>query len=176
MGRLLSIYLRLAVLVAVGARVGVVQAAPPGATQTAAPFLSLTDNVGEPNDVGWCIDLEGHGDSITFTNMHVHSCKDSGTDVQWFPESGRIKGVGDGDGRCIQAQSTSNGAGVDAPTCDEAEALQEFVYCTDGTLRTENLGLCLVAGPTMIEAGPWNKRDLLVKNCTEVHTKLREWS
>ena len=65
MGRLLSIYLRLAVLVAVGARVGVVQAAPPGATQTAAPFLSLTDNVGEPNDVGWCIDLEGHGDSIT---------------------------------------------------------------------------------------------------------------
>ena len=73
------------------------------------------------------------------------------------------------------ARSTKDGAGVDAPTCDDSEPLQEFAYCTDGTLRPSE-DLCLVAGTTMSSGGPWDKRDLFITNCSSMNEALRRWS
>ena len=59
--------------------------AAPTSTKTPPPYISLTDNLNEPKNVGWCLDLQGWGKSIKFTDMQVHSCKDSGGDVNFFP-------------------------------------------------------------------------------------------
>ena len=113
---------------------------------------------------------------MTFTNMQVHSCKDTGTDVQWFPDGGMIKGVGVGEGRCVQMKKAEAGSGLDAADCDKSEPLQKFTYCTDGTLRSQEGDLCLVAGPTISEAGPWSKRDLTLEKCSSTTALLRQWS
>ena len=53
--------------------------------------------------------------------------------------------------------------------------LQKFVYCTDGTIRT-NENLCLVAGETIHKAGSWSARDLAIEDCEKATESLRQWS
>ena len=33
------------------------------------PYMRLTDNLGEPKDLGFCMDLKGWGPKMTFDNM-----------------------------------------------------------------------------------------------------------
>ena len=149
--------------------------AAPTSTKTPPPYISLTDNLNEPKNVGWCLDLQGWGKSIKFTDMQVHSCKDSGGDVNFFPANGMIKGAADADSHCVKVQKAETGAGLDAPTCDTSDPLQKFVYCTDGTIRT-NENLCLVAGETIHKAGSWSARDLAIEDCEKATESLRQWS
>ena len=154
--------------------------AAPTSTKTPPPYISLTDNVDEPKNVGWCLDLQGWGTSIEFTDMQVHSCKDDGGDVNFFPENGMIKGAVDAATHCVKAQNVFGGAvmtgsSLDAPTCDATDPLQKFVYCTDGTMRIQE-DQCLVAGATIQEAGSWSARDLTIEKCEKVTALLRQWS
>ena len=149
--------------------------AAPTNTKTPPPYISLTDNVDEPKNVGWCLDLQGWGASIKFTDMQVHSCKDDGGDVNFFPENEMIKGAVDAATHCIKVQKAETGSSLDAPTCDTTDPLQKFVYCTDGSMRTQD-DLCLVAGATIQEAGKWSARDLTIEDCEKVTASLRQWS
>jgi len=150
-------------------------AAAPASTKTPPPYISLTDNADEPKDVGWCLDLQGWGDSIKFTDMQVHSCKDTGGDVNFFPANGMIKGAFEADSHCVEVQKAETGAGLDAPTCDTSDPLQKFVYCTDGSIRTPD-DLCVVAGDKIAAAGSWSARDLTIEDCEKVTNSLRQWS
>ena len=42
------------------------------------PYFRLTDNLDEPENYGFCLDLRGWLDSTRYTKVHVHSCKEKG--------------------------------------------------------------------------------------------------
>lgn len=153
----------------------------PRSTQTAAPYINLFDNLDERNDVGYCLDLKGWGDSVEFVDVQLHSCKDTGDDVNFAIGEGsdgrRVMGAGDADGHCLRAQSATAGSGVDAPVCDARDPLQEIAYCTDGTLRLNAGELCLVAADVSENAGPvWMMRSLTFENCDDTPDDLKTWA
>ena len=72
------------------------------------PNMRLQDNLNEPNGYGFCLDLPGMEDIVTFTGIQTHSCKpdvnynnDDNEDQMFYPEQGAIKGYGDATGLCL---------------------------------------------------------------------------
>ena len=48
--------------------------------ETPSPVIHLRDNLDEADGLGWCIDTIGRGLS---NQLHAHSCKPQGGDVQF---------------------------------------------------------------------------------------------
>lgn len=146
------------------------------------PYLRLADNLDEPKALGFCVDLKGWNPP-TFVNAQTHSCKPSsgnaggGTDEEFEPLDGAVRGRADAAGRCLQAKSATAGAGLDVPTCDSAEALQSFTW--DDSAGTLSLGggggLCLAAGATLRQANSYWARDLQLSDCATTDAKLLTW-
>jgi hypothetical protein len=112
------------------------------------PYLTLQDNLGEPSNLGFCIDLKGWPGQ--FTDAQLHSCKPTGgsagggSDQQFVPQGGAVVGRADAVGHCLQAQTASAGSHLDVPACDSTEPLQRFIWAS-GQLQLQNTGLCLAA-------------------------------
>lgn len=158
-----------------------------GGVQT--PFLRLKDNLDEPKQLGFCIDLKGWN-PVAFTDAQAHSCKPSsgsaggGTDEEFVPQNGAVAGRADASGRCLQAQSAAAGAGLDVPACDVAQPLQKFTWVGDNSTGTLVLGgnpppapaLCLAAGAALRQANSYWARDLELQPCASAPKKLITWT
>ena len=158
-----------------------------GGVQT--PYLRLKDNLDEPKQLGFCIDLKGWN-PVSFTDAQAHSCKPSsgsaggGTDEEFVPRDGAVAGRADASGRCLQAQSAAAGAGLDVPTCDAAQPLQKFTWVGDNSTGTLVLGdnpppapaLCLAAGATLRQANSYWARGLELQPCATAPKELITWT
>ena len=142
------------------------------------PYLRLDDNLDEPEGLGFCIDLKGWR-PVQFVDAQLHSCKPSsgraggGTDEEFEPRGGAIIGRADADGRCLEAKSAAEGAGLDVPQCNAAESLQRFTWDAGaGTLRFQGGALCLGSGAQIRQANSFWARDLLLTDCSSTDAKF----
>merc|ERR1719198_424401 len=134
------------------------------ATATPNPKLMLVDNLDEPNNYGFCMDMTSRRGGADFTTLQLQSCKpdttnrgqvSQATDQQFYPESDQVKGYGDATGRCLQAKTPSTVGEFDAGTCSTTCGLQSFCFNSDGTisLNDGNTNKCVVAGTTIDSMG-----------------------
>ena len=145
------------------------------------PYLRIDDNLEEPENAGFCIDLRGWN-PVGFENAQAHSCKPSGgragggTDEEFEPRGGAIVGRAAAAGHCLQAKSATAGSGVDVPLCDASEPLQRFPWsATTGTLRLEASTLCLGVGADLRAANTFWARDLILAECGTTDAKYITW-
>jgi hypothetical protein len=148
------------------------------------PYLTLQDNLGEPSNLGFCIDLKGWPGQ--FTDAQLHSCKPTGgsagggSDQQFVPQDGAVVGRADAVGHCLQAQTASAGSHLDVPACDSTEPLQRFIWAS-GQLQLQNTGLCLAASTRSRQAschgtcGSFVARNLWLQPCATTDTTLTTW-
>ena len=145
------------------------------------PYLQIADNLNEPSNYGFCIDLRGWN-PVRFENAQAHSCKPTGgnagggTDQEFEPQNGAIIGRALADGHCLEARSSTAGSRIDVPVCDDAAPLQNFVWdATAGTLTLAGTGLCLAVGATLRPANSYVARDLTVESCASTPSSLIVW-
>merc|ERR1719342_384698 len=145
------------------------------------PYIRLRDNLGEPQQRGFGLDLKGFQSTVQFTDMQVHSLKPSGgTDMQFLYQDGLIRGFGDAAGRCVSVRDIEHGSAIDCPPCNPDDPRQRWQLDghggEEGTLVVEAFPkLCLAAGDQMVEAGPFVKRQLYVEICMVVQEEFRIW-
>jgi hypothetical protein len=145
------------------------------------PYLRIDDNLEEPENVGFCIDLKGWN-PVRFEDAQAHSCKPTdgraggGTDEEFEPRGGAIAGRADAAGRCLQAKSVTAGSGVDVPLCNGTEPLQHFSWrATTGMLSLEATTLCLGVGASLRAANSFWARDLVLAECGTTDAKYITW-
>ena len=155
------------------------------ADAVAFPYLRLLDNLQEPVNLGFCIDLKGWPGQ--FTDAQLHSCKPTDgpaggdSDQQFVPRNGAIVGRADAAGYCLQARSAVAGSRVDVPKCDATEAKQRFDW-SEGQLRLHKTSLCLVASASLRQAscggtcGNFKARNLRIETCASTPKMLKTWS
>ena len=121
------------------------------ATAVPVPYLRLQDNLDEPTELGYCLDLRGW-DPPSFISLQAHSCKPSystaaggGSDQSFAVGGSSIKGQLDAAGMCLQAAELTINSQINAAACSAAEPLQQLCHNADGTISVG--GLCLVASP-----------------------------
>merc|ERR1712172_254631 len=91
------------------------------------PFIRLRDNLDEPSQLGFGLDLQGHGSAVQFTDMQAHSLKPSGgTDMQFNITENQILGFGDAEGHCVAAKHLHVNSVLDCPPCDHGDVLQSL--------------------------------------------------
>ena len=149
--------------------------ATPPDLKTPAPVIYLADNLDEKDRLGFCIDTVGRGLS---DRLHAHSCKPLGGDVQFRfdGESGHIESVTFA-GRCAALQRPpAVGVTLDLVACAD-DPLQRFAHdASDGTFRpSDRQDLCLAAGGTSRQAGPFMARDLLLEQCAATPAERTRW-
>ena len=143
--------------------------------KTPSPVIYLSDNLGEPDGLGWCIDTQGRGHS---ESLHAHSCKPRGGDVQfgYDPTNLSIYSA-EFDGKCM----TQNPAGSDVVfglgDCDANSAAQRFDFNQDnGNITPTNAKhLCVAVGEGYRGAGPFSSRALLLSPCVETEAVRIHW-
>lgn len=142
--------------------------------QNSGPIIHLAENLDEPENLGWCLDTVGRGQS---DQAHLHSCKPDSDDprnrdvlFQFNAETGSIE-HGQYQGLCL----TIVGASLALIECIGAQD-QKFSFGEDGTFHPfEHEEQCLSAGDTSRAAGPYMSRSLIVAPCAEVDPDLRTW-
>merc|ERR1711934_1263929 len=147
------------------------------------PYIRLRDNPDEPEQLGFWLDLQGHGAGVLFTDMQAHSLKPTGgTDMQFNITENQIQGFGDADGHCVAARNLHVNSVLDCPPCDHSDALQRWVILDEegGSILLEASTLvpprlCLTVGQDLIQAGPFFKRHLFVTLCDMVDPKFKTW-
>ncbi len=74
--------------------------------------------------------------------------------------------MGDGTGRCLQAQTLTTGAGIDAAKCDGSGG-QRFWWDKDGAVKLDDgkFDLCLTASTTIRPANKFWARNLKLGSC-----------
>ena len=144
--------------------------------QTPAPLIHLVDNLDEQDQLGWCIDTRGNGFN---ENLHLHSCKAGGGDVQFIYDEGTLQ--------ICSAEFTDfcvemSGGPVEGMSLILIESNtnspdQKFVYNEDsGEFNPEeNTSLCLAAGDTSAVAGIYMSRSLTLELSSETEEKLKKW-
>lgn len=150
-------------------------AAPPE-LQTPEPVIYLADNIDEQEALGWCIDTLGRGWS---EQLHTHSCKPDGGDVQFAydSEARRIVSV-EFPGKCATLNESADAeVAFDLLDCAATSATQSFNYDAEAlefTLESDR-DLCLAAGAESRTAGPYMARDLELAPCASTAAELRQW-
>jgi len=145
--------------------------------QTKGPLIYLSDNLNEKKQLGWCIDTEGKG----FNNiLQSHSCKPEGADTQfsYAPKTKNVKSVTFSN-KCMSlnnSEHTTHPFGL--VDCDSSNIKQKFIYNkkTKEITSVYKPGTCVVVAKKIIEAGPYQSRDLLIKNCSEVEKTYKQWT
>ena len=150
-------------------------AAPPE-LQTPEPVIYLADNIDEQEGLGWCIDTLGRGWS---EQLHTHSCKPDGGDVQFAydSEARRIVSV-EFPGKCATLNESADAeVAFDLLDCAATSAAQSFNYDAEAlefTLEGDR-ALCLAAGAESRTAGPYMARDLELAPCATTEAALKQW-
>ncbi len=152
-----------------------VQAEPPN-VQTPSPVIHLADNLDEPDRLGWCIDTQGRGYS---DNLHVHSCKPQGGDVQFRfdAQSGQIASVAF-DGKCVERIAAADPATpFGLRDCADGASEQRFDFDpqTGRITPGDAPGECLAAGGESRQAGPFLSRDLTLAVCETADPTRATW-
>lgn len=141
---------------------------------TPAPVLHLADNLDEARGLGWCIDTIGRGFS---QELHVHSCKPQGGDVQftYLPTTQQIGSVAF-DRQCMTLIDANATVAFGLRDCD-ASAAQSFGFdAQTGQISPLNAdNLCVAAGETIRDAGPFQSRDLILTACANVPQARKRW-
>ncbi|WP_310619962.1 RICIN domain-containing protein [Flexibacterium corallicola] len=142
--------------------------------QTPAPVIHLADNFGETRELGWCIDTIGKGFA---ENLHAHSCKPQGGDVQFSydAKTGKIRSVAYPK-FCMTYQSAHD-LTLTLTDCEASNTKQQFSY----NLATKEIRLgktpdqCIVVGEPIRTAGPFMSRDLIIQDCSTAGSRSKEW-
>ena len=153
-----------------------VTTANPPIIQTPSPVIHLANNLDEQDQLGYCIDTRGKGFN---EELHAHSCKPSGGDVQFFynKETLQICSVGY-IGFCIEMPGgASKGMSLRLVESNMSSSDQKFIYNEDsGEFVPEaNLTLCLAVGETSAAAGIYMSRSLTLELSSETDVKLKQW-
>ena len=150
--------------------------ANPPILQTPSPVIYLADNLDEQDQLGYCIDTRGRGFN---EELHVHSCKPRGGDVQFFynKETLQICSV-EFTGYCLEMPGgASKGMSLRLVESDSSSSDQRFIYSEDSGefLPEDDLTLCLAAGETSAAAGMYMSRSLTLELSSETDVKLKQW-
>ena len=144
--------------------------------QTPSPVIFLNDNLGEPDQLGWCIDTLGRGFG---EQIHAHSCKPQGGDVQfaYIADQRRIASV-EFDGKCMVKSPAGSDVVFDLLDCDASDPAQHFNF--DQALGrfspSDAPDLCVAVGETIRQAGPFSSRDLLLADCETTAAARITWT
>jgi len=166
-----------------------------------APNMYLVDNLDEPNNWGYCMDITG---PVPFTGCPLvqgHSCKEEGADGQFEYDaelqavrstnfdgtcqalySGTGHGVSftavAGEKGCLQARSELLGSPFAVAPCD-GNPMQKFTYTPSRQLAVGNGSLCMALGVdvTTVGQGPMYmvKRDVQLQDCASWDPSLSTW-
>ena len=138
--------------------------------QTPSPVLYLADNLDEPDQLGYCLDTVGRGQS---DRAHVHSCKPRGGDVQFQfnPTTQQIQSVAFS-GICLDIVD-KNFALLE---CSDAQT-QKFTFGeVTGEIRLlSNPSQCLSSAAYSRQAGPYLSRDIAITECEATPVELKSW-
>ena len=146
------------------------------AIQTPSPLIHLADNLDEQDQLGWCIDTQGRGFN---ENLHTHSCKASGGDVQFIynEETFQICSA-EYAGFCIEmVGGPLEGMSLNLVESNTDSPDQRFIYNEDsGEFNPqEDTNLCLAAGGTSAAAGIYMSRSLTLELSSEIEERLKTW-
>ena len=144
--------------------------------QTQGTVIYLADNLKEEAKLGWCIDTQGRGFS---DKLDSHSCKPGGGDTQFSYDttSGMIQSV-EFEGKCMTLNAPDN---TEIPfgllDCEEGEVAQQFIYDTDSMefRIAADESNCVTVADTIIEAGPFQSRYLLLAPCADLSPSFKQW-
>ncbi|MEO0484875.1 MAG: RICIN domain-containing protein [Pseudomonadota bacterium] len=143
--------------------------------RTPAPVIHLTDNLDEPDGLGWCIDTQGRGFG---PYLHAHSCKPRGGDVQFEldPGTALIRSVAFPDFCMVYEPNAASPMGLEA--CDPAASDQAFGYAsaTGQITLGRDPSLCLSVGAESRPAGPFSSRSLGMEPCDGVPPARKSWT
>ncbi|MFY0592956.1 hypothetical protein [Roseivirga sp.] len=144
--------------------------------QTPAPLIHLADNLDEQDQLGWCIDTRGNGFN---ENLHTHSCKASGGDVQFIynEETLQICSV-EFTGYCVEMSGGPIvGMSLSLVESNTDSPDQRFVYNeSSGEFNPEeDTSLCMAAGNTSAAAGIYMSRSLTLEISSETEENLKKW-
>ena len=149
--------------------------------KTPAPIIFLSNNLDEKDKLGFCIDTVGRGLS---DNLHLHSCKPQGGDVQFSLDigTGQIQSA-TFDNLC--AEISSKDAEYDDATMGNLKLvkcqnsiMQKFSY-DENTAQIRPQGIdnfCLASAGESRQAGPFMSRDLVIGMCSAIPTHLKSWT
>lgn len=150
-----------------------------------SPSVSFTDNLDEPNDFGFCIDIQGFNANINCAGtLQAHSCKEAGDDTQFEFKNNALRAVtfnancdaavreGGDDRACVQVVGDIvEGATLTLRECDGSpEQTFEFI---DGELRIGSDGMCIVASTVLRQAGRFVARALFLSSCEETAAEFK---
>ena len=162
------------------ALVSVRTSAEPPILQASGPIIYLADNLGEENDLGWCIDTIGPGFSET---LHSRACSADDGDIEgrdfsftYDAASDRIAAV-TFDGKCVTANTEGTGPAVGLYDCQPGNPAQTFVYnAEEKTFHPGgNESICITAATESVDHGMFQSRALALQACNEVDVTLRQW-
>ena len=150
--------------------------AEPPVLQVPTPVIYLADNLDEKDKLGWCIDTLGNGFA---ENLHAHSCKPSGGDVQFTydAESLHIVSVEFSD-KCVTLnENPERETDFALLDCLTGDANQSFTYDDDALLfhPEENDSYCIAVGDASQSAGPYMSRALELVTCEESPLEQQQW-
>lgn len=158
------------------------------------PSVSVTSDLDEPQQLGFCIDIYGSGSSMECDNMQTNSCKESGDDAQfeYHSPTKSLRAV-NYDANCDQISASStesrgcikvnddnivDGATLGLDECDESMDSQIFTAVESNGNFELHIGanFCLVVSDTTRPAGPGVARDLMISTCDSVPEELKTWT
>ena len=144
--------------------------------QTPAPLIHLADNLDEQDQLGWCIDTRGNGFN---ENIHLHSCKASGGDVQFIYNKETLQICSaEFANFCIEMSGGSlEGVSLILVESNTDTPDQKFIYNEDsGEFNPEeDTNLCIAAGDTSAAAGIYMSRSLTLELSSETEESLKKW-
>lgn len=135
----------------------------------APPYFRLKELYEEPFSHGWGIDLPGYGPTLRYTQVQAHTLKPEDVpndDGHMALVGGKIEFSAAGVGRCLEAEEAEELSVLNAPLCSDKK-LQMWEVDVEGQVVLVGSSLCLTVGgnDTQREAGPWARRDLLLRRC-----------
>lgn len=148
------------------------------------PNIYLADNLDESQQLGYCIDISGHGSSINCGSMQAHSCKAAGADTQFsYDVATKTIKAANYDGSCAAGGggclavlgSLAAGSNFQVTTCD-GSSLQTFSYSSDRTFVAGGSAFCLAVSAASRAAGPFMARDLALADCSSTDSSLTTWT
>ena len=144
--------------------------------QMVGPVIYLADNLNVKENLGWCIDTEGKGQG---DQLQAHSCKPAGDDTQYSYDitTSTIRSV-NYDNQCMSFNDPENAVNpFGLVDCVGGDPKQQFAYDA-GSMEIrigEDPSQCVTVAETIIEAGPYQSRDLIVASCQDLGASFKQW-
>lgn len=162
------------------------------------PSVSLSADLDEPQQFGFCIDFTGAGASLSCNGLQARSCKrlPGDTQFEYYLPTKAIRSVNynsDCDASsepstrgCIRVSDNDefeSGATLGVGSCDESDDRQIFELFEIGENYELRVGgdLCLAVSDTSVSPGEGapplaRKRDLTVTTCSTLPEEQKTWT